>query len=260
MPTSPDPGVASIARIYDAYLDGEDHLPIDRETAERVARRTPWAKPAARYNRAFMARAVEDAVRAGIRQVVDIGCGMPTEPSSFSAARAADPSAVVVGFDNDPAVLARAERMRDAGVRVLEGDIREPDRIVEALEPLIDWSRPVALVATAVLQFVPDELDPAGLLRVLSGRLSAGSRLVFTHSSTDGTAPEVVAGVEEVYGRGATAPITYRSDERIMEFLAGTRLLDPGLVAVQDWLGPDLPAPPDGPAVRLAAAVGVVPG
>nr|BFE38169.1 SAM-dependent methyltransferase [Actinomadura rugatobispora] len=255
-----DPHVASIARIYDAYLDGKDHLPVDRETAERVARRTPWAKPAARYNRMFMVRAVEDAVRGGIRQVVDIGSGMPTEPSSFSVARAVDPATVVVGFDNDPAVLARARGLEDQGVRILEGDIRDPRRIAAGLEPLIDWTRPVALVATAVLQFVPDRLDPVGLLRVLSDRLSPGSRLVFSHSSTDGTAPEVVAGVEEVYGRSATAPITYRSDERIMEFLAGMRLLEPGLVAVQDWLGPDRPAPPAGPAVRVAAAVGVLDG
>jgi SAM-dependent methyltransferase len=255
-----DPQVASVARIYDAYLDGKDHLPVDRETAERVARATPWAKPAARYNRMFMVRAVEDAVRAGIRQVVDIGCGMPTEPSSFSVARAADPSTAVVGFDNDPAVLARARGLEAGGVRILEGDIRDPRRIAAELEPLVDWARPVALVATAVLQFVPDELDPVGLLRVLSDRLSPGSRLVFSHSSTDGTDPGAVAGVEAVYGRSATAPITYRSDEKIMEFLAGMRLLEPGLVAVQDWLGPDAPPPPPGPAVRVAAAVGVVDG
>ncbi|WP_433187017.1 SAM-dependent methyltransferase [Actinoallomurus sp. CA-150999] len=261
----PDPGVASVARIYDAYLDGTDHFPVDEEAAARVIARTPWAKPVARFNRAFMVRAVENAARAGIRQIVDIGCGMPNDPSAFSAAWGVDPGILVVGVDNDPMVVARGRSSaltRGRGA-LLRGDALDPWAILEDLEPLVDWSRPVALVVTAVLQFVPDDKDPWGLLRVLRGPMAPGSRLVLSHSSTEGTAPEVVAGVEDAY-QGATAQIKYRSDERILAFFEGMTLLDPGLVAVQDWRpGTDRWAGeiPDAPGsvVRVAGAVGVLP-
>jgi O-methyltransferase involved in polyketide biosynthesis len=261
----PDFGVASIARIYDVYLDGTDNLPVDREAAARVIARTPWAKPVAQWNRAFMIRAVEAAVRAGIGQVVDLGCGMPNEPSAFSAAWAIDPGVRVIGVDYDPTVVERALALAGTegnAIRILRGDVRYPWSLLEELEPLVDWSRPVALVATAVLQFVPDDQDPIGMLRVLSERLAPGSWLVFSHASSDGTAPEVITGVEDAY-QSATSPIKYRSDAYIRGFFQGMTLLEPGLVAVQDWRpGADAVCTSDlpGPVVRVAGGVGLLPG
>ncbi|MDN3354373.1 SAM-dependent methyltransferase [Actinomadura sp. DC4] len=259
----PDTDVPSVARIYDAYLDGKDHFPVDDEAVARVVAKTPWAKPVARFNRAFMVRAVETAARAGIRQIVDVGCGMPNEPSAFSAARSVDPGIHVIGVDNDPMVLALGRSMAHAGdgIHLVPGDVRDPEAILATLEPFVDWSQPVALVLTAVLQFVPDEKDPLAILRVLRKPMAPGSWLLLSHSSTDGTAPEVVAGVEGAY-EGVTAQIKYRSDERILAFFEGMTLLEPGLVAVQDWRpGRDAVDTSDipGPVVRLAGAVGVLP-
>ena len=66
------------ARIYDYFLDGKDHYPIDRKAGEQVLEAVPTAKAMARANRAFLQRAVRFLARAGIRQFLDIGTGLPT--------------------------------------------------------------------------------------------------------------------------------------------------------------------------------------
>ena len=46
------------ARMYDAFLAGNDNYPVDREAVRQVLRDFPEARAIARANRAFLQRAV----------------------------------------------------------------------------------------------------------------------------------------------------------------------------------------------------------
>lgn len=60
-----------------------------------------------RINRAFVRRAVRYLVNeAGIRQLIDIGTGLPTMGNVHEVAMEADPAVRVVYMDHDPVVLA----------------------------------------------------------------------------------------------------------------------------------------------------------
>src|SRR5262245_9010654 len=66
------------ARIYDALLGGSHNFAADREAARKLLAALPYAAEMCRINRAFLGRAVEHMVAAGVRQFLDIGSGIPT--------------------------------------------------------------------------------------------------------------------------------------------------------------------------------------
>jgi hypothetical protein len=63
----------------------------------------PAARPAHHGNRAFLTCAVRYLAEAGIRQFVDIGCGLPTTSGNVhEVAQTVDPACRVVSVDNNP--------------------------------------------------------------------------------------------------------------------------------------------------------------
>jgi S-adenosyl methyltransferase len=101
-----DPSIPHPARVYAYWLGGKDHYPADREAAEEVIRHRPQVVGGARANRAFLARVVRFLVtECGIRQLLDIGTGLPAPDSTHEVAQAIAPDCRVVYVDNDPLVL-----------------------------------------------------------------------------------------------------------------------------------------------------------
>ncbi|MFA1539909.1 SAM-dependent methyltransferase [Actinomadura monticuli] len=229
-----DPDVPSPARMYDYYLGGKDHGTADRKAAERVVEVAPSIPVVARANRAFMHRSVAWAARRGIGQFVDVGTGIPTEPNAYRIARRHEPDAVVVGVDNDPVVLAHDRALLE-GMPIVRGDVRAVDDLIADLDAWIDWDKPVAVLLIAVLHFLTDEQDPAGIVRAFTGRMVPGSVVALSHVSSTGADREALARVEKVY-QGATAPGVSRTHEQITG-LFGRRLemVSPGVVPVQHW-------------------------
>ncbi len=73
------PDIPSAARVYDYLLGGKDNYPADRAVAESMIAQLPNVRQAVKWNRAFLRRVVRYLVgEAGIRQVVDIGAGLPS--------------------------------------------------------------------------------------------------------------------------------------------------------------------------------------
>ncbi len=94
------------ARMYDYYLGGKDHFAADAKAAAAVAEAFPAVFLIAREIRAFMHRATRVLAREyGVRQWLDIGTGIPTEPNLHQVAQSVAPDARVVYADNDPLVL-----------------------------------------------------------------------------------------------------------------------------------------------------------
>src|SRR5689334_338128 len=89
--------VPSVARIYDYVLGGKENFASDRAAADALLRSLPEAREPAVENRAFLRRAVRFLVgEAGIRQILDIGSGLPTAGNVHEVAHAIDPSVRVV--------------------------------------------------------------------------------------------------------------------------------------------------------------------
>lgn len=103
---------------------------------------------------------------AGLRQFVDIGCGLPADDNLGDIVRRTDPSCRVAYVDNDPMVLAHARALLavDASTGAFAGDVRDPEALLagEGLRKLIDFGEPAAVFLLGVLDFLPDEAARAG--------------------------------------------------------------------------------------------------
>ena len=237
-PAGSDVTVPSPARVYDYLLGGKDNYPVDRAVAERLLAVAPDTRSVARASRAFLVRAVRYlAAEAGVRQFIDLGTGIPTSPSVHEVARETDGSIRVVYADNDPLVKVHndARLGADAGVITLRADVRRPEAILgdPAVQKLIDFSRPIAVLFIGVLHFVSDDEDPSGVLAAFRDRMAPGSHLVISHTSSDSDP----AAIKELTAATAGTPArsTFRSREEILALFDGFQLLPPGLVPVQHW-------------------------
>ena len=221
--------------MYDVYLGGKDNFEVDRVAAQQVLDSSPWVGPTARANRRFTARATRYCLGVGIRQVLDVGPGLPTEPSVLSVTSAIDPQLPVVVVDNDPEVLAHYRTRIDQGRRVVEGDIRNLGSLWPRLDPVLDWRQPVAVVMTALLHFLTDEDGPAEVVAAFRERMAPGSCLVLSHACSDGTDQQVVDRIQAAYDQGGRAPLVFRTAEEIAGLCAGCAVVEPGVVDVARW-------------------------
>ena len=246
------------ARMYDYFLGGKDNYEVDQAAAERVIEAAPEVRLAVRENRRFMQRAVRHVVgEGGIRQILDIGTGLPTEPNVHQIARAVAPGTRVAYVDNDPIVSAHARSLLgdgDTDTSVVLGDLRDPRAVLDHpdVRRVIDFDEPVGLLLVAILHFITDAEDPAGIVATLRDALPTGSYVVLSHATVevheDGREDAV-----KVY-KGATATMNPRSHARVLDFFDGLTLIDPGLVLVPDW-HPEKPLEPGAPPVGFYGGV-----
>jgi len=234
-----DAEAPSSARIYDYALGGKDNYEVDRRALEQVMEGFPTVRIAARHNRQFMHRAVGVLADAGVKQFLDIGTGIPTEPNLHQVAQERAPEARVVYVDHDPVVLAHARALLagspEGRTAYVKADLTEPESILSAaqLRDTLDLSSPVALSLVAVLHFLSAEQNPAGILKTLLDALAPGSFVVASHITED-LDPEGMQRALEMYRRSAVY-VQARTRDEFTSFFDGLELLDPGVVAVNRW-------------------------
>ncbi|WP_217207573.1 SAM-dependent methyltransferase [Streptomyces sp. AC550_RSS872] len=239
------------ARMYDWYLGGKDNYPVDEAMGQQMLALDPRVPVMARVNRAFMHRATRWLAKNGVRQFLDIGTGIPTEPNLHQIAQSVVPDARVVYCDNDPIVLAHAAallRGTEAGAtEYLQADVRDTGAILEGARKILDFSRPVALSLVALLHFVPDEDGAHELVRRLLSELPSGSYLVVSHATADFTPEESKAATERLKAAGVT--LALRSREEFTRFFDGLEPVEPGVEVPHHWhpeLGEPVPGQDDG--------------
>ncbi|MDT9694941.1 SAM-dependent methyltransferase [Streptomyces sp. P17] len=230
------------ARVYDWYLGGKDNYPVDEALGRQIMAIDTGAPRAARSNRWFMQRATRLLAGAtGIRQFLDIGTGIPTEPNLHQIAQSFAPDARVVYVDNDPIVLAHAEallRGTPEGVtEYVQADAREPGAILEQAARVLDFDRPIALSLIALLHFVADADGAYDLVDTLVEALAPGSCLVLSCMTADFEPENVRQGIERYAAGGVT--LVARTHTEVGVFFKGLDLMEPGIVSVKDWR-PDL--------------------
>ena len=256
-----DPTVPSTARMYDYYLGGKDNFAADRDAAEAVLSAAPEVRMLAVENRRFLIRAVRYLVGQGVRQILDLGTGIPTSPNVHEVAQAIAPETRIVYVDNDPIVLAHNRALRAAdGVACIPGDMRDPEPIAAdpTLNRLIDFREPVAVLFASVLHFITDEEDPYRIVGFWRDRLAPGSHLLISHITNE-TRPSESASAADAYSTSkASSPAVLRSRAEIGRLFDGFTLVDPPgeLVFLPEWRPEDPSAVRNPELVWMLAGVG----
>jgi trans-aconitate methyltransferase len=234
-----DPSVAHIARVQDYWLGGKDHFEADRLAGQEAIRQLPDMVASVRNTRAFLGRTVRFlGAQRGIRQFLDVGTGIPTASNTHEVAQALEPSSRIVYVDNDPMVLAHARALLTSSPEgkcaCIDADIRDPEKILRAAAEVLDFSRPVALVLMAVLQFVPDDDLPHELVRRLTAALAPGSYLVISHPASDLQAA-AMAGMATRLNQLLAQRVKPRSRAEVTAFFDGLELVEPGVIRCPEW-------------------------
>jgi len=222
----------SAARMNDYLLGGKDNYAVDREIAEWALLKAPIISRLIKANRAFAERAVCYLAReAGLRQFIDVGCGLPAADGVAGAVRGTIPPCRIGYVDNDPMVVTHARALLAVapGTCAITADVREPAALLThpELRRVVDLSRPAGLLLFGVLHFLTDEDDPSGVLAALVAGLAPGSYVALTHVERT-PALDTVA----VLFRDAGMPFTPRDPDKIatictgLEERAGLEILD----------------------------------
>jgi SAM-dependent methyltransferase len=236
------PNVPNDARMLDYFMGGKDNFAADRAAARQALRLAPELPMLCREARKFLGRAVRFLAGTGIRQFVDIGCGLPTQGSVHEVLRPIAPDARVVYVDNDPvvAVHARALLKADDPVAVIQADARETDRLLAHPEftRLIDLDRPVAILLLSFLVVIPEDDVAADIVGRLRDAMAPGSHLLVSDPICD-PRPEVTEKLSRLYQdsdvvRGAPRS-NVRTRAEVQRFLDGLDLVAPGMVPLPVW-------------------------
>jgi hypothetical protein len=246
-----------IARVYDYLLGGKDNFVADRAVADRIIASMPAVQVGVRAQRDLLGRVVRYLVgEAGIKQLLDIGSGLPTAENVHQIAQRIEPAAKVVYVDNDPVVLSHAQAILadNKATFAAEGDLRDPVALLAEPEVRnrLDWDEPIGLLLCGILHYILDEEDPAEIVKALYRALPAGS-YVFIHHMLDSDNPDsAMLQAEMQKGLGRTK---FRTFAEINELFAGLELVEPCVVLVPDWRpDPGTPGVADHPVLKLAAA------
>lgn len=230
------------ARVYDYYLGGGCNFQHDRDFAEKFLELVPGVDKSLRANRAFLGRAVRFCVNAGIRQFLDIGSGIPTVGNVHEIAQKMAPECRIVYVDNEPIAVAHSETILEGNdnAAVLQADLCDPETILSSasVRRLIDFDEPMALLMVAVLHFVPEPSDPRSAIARYLAPMASGSYFVVSHGTSHGF-DDMPPGADREYDR-TTTPFISRTRQQVQDLMAGTELVEPGLVWTPQWR-PDSP-------------------
>jgi hypothetical protein len=231
---------ASPSRVYDYLIGGACNFAVDRRWAGEAIKRMPWIRAAARSNRAFLRRAVLMCAQEGVRQFLDLGSGIPTMQGVHEMARQVDPGCNVVYVDNEAVAVAHSvQTLGDVpGTGIIEADMCDVDFVLghPVTQSLLDFRKPVAVLMTASLYYIPDhDLAARTVARYLDA-VPSGSYFVLSHA-TLGQDQRDAMNLSNVLAmtKSLTSAATARTPEWIGDLLAGLDVVEPGLVYTSCW-------------------------
>ncbi len=241
-PVGFDPSVPNEARVYDYWLGGKDNFAADREAAEAALLIAPELPLMCREGRKFLRRSVRLLAAAGIRQFIDIGCGLPTQGNVHEIAQECAPDARVVYVDKDPVVVNHGQALVEDNERVavIQGDVRDPDSILThpRLRELVDLDEPVGVLLVAVLAAINDDDLTMAITARLREAIAPGSYMVISHAISD-LRPEVTDKLALLFaGEWAVKDdgrLRLPTQAEILPLFGDLEMVEPGLVQVPEW-------------------------
>jgi hypothetical protein len=254
-----DTSTPNVARIYDYLLGGKDNFAADRQAAEKLIAAIPDVAAIARDNRSFLGRVVRYlAMQAGIRQFLDLGGGLPTQANVHELAQGVAPDVRVVYVDNDPVVASHGRALLASRDRVAMAlaDLRDPASVWQHpdVASLLDWAKPIAVLCTSTLHFVPDEDEPHTIIAEYRDHMAPGSYLAITHGTLEDDPAGERDKAAEVY-RQASSQLHVRPLANVRRFFDGFEIVEPGLVWITAWR-PEPGTAPTGRTQSMRGGVG----
>jgi hypothetical protein len=254
---------ASVARVYDAFLNGKDNYEIDREVLHRIEQVAPEATQLGWDNREFLIRSSRFlAGQTGITQFLDCGSGLPTAENTHQVVQRIQPEAKVVYVDNDAVVLAHGRALLEENeqTHLIGADIFEPRHVLEneVVRKHLDFSEPIALYQCGTMHHYTGDRY-AEIMQEYIDALPSGSYVALSHFFDPETSEHsaLARKMEEVFIHSPMGSGAFRTRAQIESMLTGLELVEPGLVLCAEWW-------PDGPRVKplvpvqqcIAGAVG----
>jgi O-methyltransferase involved in polyketide biosynthesis len=246
-PQAPGPGappkvdttVSHSARIWNYWLGGKDHYPVDQEVGDQILAFVPELVRSARADRHFLARAVRYlAAGQGIRQFLDIGTGLPTVDNTHEVAQRAAPESRIVYVDSDPLVLAHARALltstAEGACDYIDADVLDPEAILRQASRTLDFGQPVAIMMLGIVNFIIDTDQAQQVVRRLVDSVPPGSYLVISHPTTEVDAGPMTEAVR-FWNQQGSSPMTLRTREELLRFFDGMELVEPGVVTCSRW-------------------------
>ncbi len=158
----------------------------------------------------------------------------------------------MVYVDIDPIAVIHSSMLLadDPRATVVQADVRRPESILtsRAVTEFFDLSQPVAVLMVAILHYIGDSDDPAGIVDAFRRATVPGSYLALSHISPDERTEEIEQ--LEQRSQAARTGIVARRWSAIAALLKRYDLVDPGLVHLPMWR----PDGGDGTADPFAAA------
>jgi hypothetical protein len=225
----------SIPRVWDVLLGGKDNFAADRDQAAKLLAVFPRAAELARESREFQRRAVTLVAEAGVRQFLDLGCGLPTTPATHEVAQDMQPGAVVVYADNDELVMSHARNLlaRNSDVLAVAGDLAHPEEILYdwRVRQVLDFHQPIAVVLTMTLHFFEAAVAQAITAQLIAG-IPPGSYLIVSVGQLDGDTGQ------HFTRQYAAGHLHHHAPEHLASFLRGLQLIEPRITEARTWRSP----------------------
>uniref|UniRef100_UPI003F49A1A8 SAM-dependent methyltransferase n=1 Tax=Streptomyces chartreusis TaxID=1969 RepID=UPI003F49A1A8 len=232
-----DTSVPHSARIWNYWMGGKDHYPVDQEAGDAYAAIAPHIETMARASREYLVRAVTHLTRDhGVRQFLDIGTGLPTHANTHQVAQQIAPDARIVYVDNDPIVLAHAHALlysKPPGVTAyVDADLHAPEELLRSAARTLDFTQPIGLMLMGILGHIEDYAEARAIVRHLLAVIPPGS--YFVHYDGTNTDDDLVKG-QAGYNDTGALPYVLRSPEQIANYYSGLEVLAPGIVPCPLW-------------------------
>ncbi|WP_211261460.1 SAM-dependent methyltransferase [Pseudonocardia acaciae] len=230
----------SPARMWNYLQGGKDHYQVDRDAGDAMAEANPDMFYLARQVRQFFARTVRwVAAEAGVRQFLDLGCGLPAPvdaPNTCEIAQSVHPAARIVYVDNDKVVLAHARALLTPATDLvkcayIDSDVREIDAILAEAGRTLDLTEPVGVLMLGILGAL--EYDQAlAVLERVTAAVPSGSYLVVEDGVDTGRVSQ--AGITRRHQSGVDR-YELRTLDQMHGYFEGWELVEPGLVTITAW-------------------------
>jgi SAM-dependent methyltransferase len=253
----------SPARRYDELQGGKDNFQADRASATQLQAALPSIRLAATELRRCLQRQVAYLAQAGVRQFLDVGCGLPHEPNVHDIAQDIDPSSRVVYVDNDQLVGSHARALLTGSplgvTEFIDGDLTDISAVLnhKTTRAVLDFHQPIGVLLGAVLHFITDNKQAYTAVGQIKSALAPGSYVALTHVTFDPLAPDHAAHLTDLADSLAHGPFKARTRDEIAAFLAGLQIMEPGLVSTVEWQPDRNPRPEATVAEAVAyAAIG----
>jgi hypothetical protein len=239
VPSTVDVTRPSVARMYDYYLGGSHNFEADRAAAKQVEQIFPGVAQSAQANRSFLRRVVRHLMTEGVDQFLDLGSGIPTVGNVHEIAQHDNPDARVVYVDFEPVAVSHSNALLadNPNANAILADLRATSTVLAGARETLDFSRPVGVLVIAALHFVPDTDSPYEAIAQYMADLPSGSYLAITHATWDTLSEQELAEAREVAKiySNSDNKLTMRTHAEVTRFFEGMEMLEPGVVAVNDW-------------------------